>query len=120
MDSVSSADQNVTYTVTVTCMNDTVVAGQSVAYPDSSLKIPGLPACTTCTFLRATLAAERNNESSNCNLILPFSTFESSGESYLSKFESDTNVLMDASAFSVFSFTCICDVLQYAISSLAS
>ena len=86
LDSVSSADQNITYTVTVTCMNDdTVVARQSVAYPNSTLKIPGLPACTTCTILRATLAAERSNESSNCNLILPFLTFEPFGESYFIK-----------------------------------
>ena len=77
LDSISSADQNITYTVTVTYMNDTVVAGQSVAHPNSSLKIPGLPACT---ILRATLVAERNNESSN--LWLPIFTFESFGESY--------------------------------------
>jgi len=77
MDSVSSADQNVTYTVTVTYMNDTVVAVQSVAHPNSSLKIPGLPACT---ILRATLVAERNNESSNLQRV--FFTSESSGESY--------------------------------------
>ena len=85
LDSVSSADQNITYAVTVTCMNDTVVAGQSVANPNSSVTIPGLPACTTCTIQRATLAAERNNESSNCNLKLAFLTFEPSGELYCIK-----------------------------------
>ena len=69
--------QNITYTVSVTYENDTVVAGQSTTHPNSSLEISDLPACANLT---ATLVAERNNESSN-GTVQQFSTSEPSGES---------------------------------------
>ena len=61
LDNVIFDGQNVTYTVTVTYENGTMVA-RSVDHPNSFLKIPDLPACASLT---ATLVAERGNESSN-------------------------------------------------------
>ena len=75
LDSVQS--QNITYTVSITYENDTVVAGQSTTHPSSSLEVSDLPACANLT---ATLVAERNNESSN-GTVEQFSTSEPSGES---------------------------------------
>ena len=77
LDSVTFDGQNITYTVSVTYENDTVVAGQSTTHPNSSLEISDLPACANLT---ATLVAERNNESSN-GTVEQFSTSEPSGES---------------------------------------
>ena len=61
LDNVIFDGQNVTYTVTVTYENGTMVA-QSVDHPNSFLKILDLPACASLT---ATLVAERGSESSN-------------------------------------------------------
>ena len=77
LDNVTFDSQNVTYTVTVTYENDTMVTGQSVSHPNSFLEISGLPACANLT---ATLVAERGNESSN-STVQQFSTSEPTGES---------------------------------------
>ena len=62
LDNVIFGGQNITYTVTVSYQNGSKVANLSTPHPNSSLEIPGLPACANLT---ATLVAERDNESSN-------------------------------------------------------
>ena len=75
LDNVTFDGQNVTYTVTVTYENDTMVTGQSISHPNSLLEISDLPACANLT---ATLVAERGNESSN-GTVEQFSTSEPTG-----------------------------------------
>ena len=74
---IGNSQNVITYIVNVTDEDDTMVAGQSVDDPNTSLKIPGLP---TCANLTATLVAERGNEISN-NIVRQFSTSEPTGES---------------------------------------
>ena len=74
LDNVTFDGQNVTYTVTVTYENGTMVA-QAINHPNYFLEIPDLPACANLT---ATLVAERGNESSN-GTVEQFSTSEPTG-----------------------------------------